>query len=426
MAAQQCFATAGGGRCRGRVPWGLYDGSASRAAARRRGEVRENADTLAAGPHGARTASIDAAAGGCPACSCPGLLAWHWLGSHHFFVATLGVSRSPKCEWRTPFARRTMSTTFPVRVKESAARGRDLVATRRIDAGDVVLTVAPFGIVPHDAFMLTVCCGCLQPCPLQRRCQGCAAVLLCADCATAGHRNALLHADECASLRQLRDDPAVRPARDGGGPDRSEASSAVNVADSSGLRLLLRLIYARNRERSGLLPALQLRNDAQDVIEDDTEAFESLEDNSHLFPTELNEAISEAAATAKYLVDPAARASTADYSGILARMFCNAFTLQQYRDPLRRTRQPKQEVGSGVFATAALINHSCRPNAEVRLSEDGFLDVVALRAVADGDTLSVSYLPLPLPGGGIEARRKELKAAFFFDCDCGCGSGIGD
>ncbi len=317
-----------------------------------------------------------------------------------------------------------MSSTFPVRVVESEARGRDLVATRRIDAGDVVLTVAPFGIVPNDEFMLTVCCGCLQHCPSHRRCKGCAAVLLCADCAAPGHRNALLHADECASLRQLRDDPAVRPQRDGGVTDQDGASSTRTGADSSGLRLLLRLIYARNRDQSGQLPELQLRNEALDVVEDDTEAFESLEDNSHLFPTELNEAISDAVATAKYLINPVARASTAEYSTILARMFCNAFTLQQYRDPLRRTRQPKQEVGSGVFATAALINHSCVPNAEVRLTEEGFLDVVALKTVVDSETLTVSYLPLPLPDGGAAARRKELKAAFFFDCDCGCGSGV--
>lgn len=314
-----------------------------------------------------------------------------------------------------------MSDSFPVTVAETEARGRDLVATRRIDAGDVVLTVAPFGIVPNDAFMLTVCCGCLQHCSLELRCKGCAAVLLCADCAVPGHRNALLHADECASLRQLREDPAVKVSRDSSSTDQEEAST-TSAADSSGLRLLLRLIYARKRCRSGLLPELQLRDDNLDVVEDDTEAFESLEDNSHLFPAELSEAVSDAVATAKYLVDPSARASTAEYSGILARMFCNAFVLQQYRDPLRRTRQPKQEVGSGVFATAALINHSCVPNAEVRLTEDGFLDVFTLRPVADGETLTVSYLPLPVPEGGVEARRKQLKEAFFFECDCGCGS----
>ena len=316
-----------------------------------------------------------------------------------------------------------MSGSFPVRVIQSETRGRDLIATQHIDAGDVVLTVAPFGIVPNDAFMLTVCCGCLQHCPLQRRCKGCDAVLLCEECATPGHRNSLLHADECASLRQLRNDPAVRPPSKGAsGMDQSEDALTGDAADTSGLRLLLRLIYARHRERSGLLPELQLRDASLDVIEDDIEAFESLEDNSHLFPEELNDAIADAVATAKYLIDPAARASTTEYSGILARMFCNAFALQQYRDPLRRTRQPKQEVGSGVFATAALINHSCVPNAEVRLTDDGFLEVLALSPIVDGETLTVSYLPLPLPDGNAATRRKELKAAFFFDCDCGCAS----
>ena len=103
-----------------------------------------------------------------------------------------------------------MSGEPPVRVEESAARGRDLVADEPLPAGRTVLTVAPLAAVPSDAFMLTVCCGCLQHCPSSRRCVGCGTVLLCEACGETGHRNRELHDDECASLRQLRTDPSLR------------------------------------------------------------------------------------------------------------------------------------------------------------------------------------------------------------------------
>ena len=169
-------------------------------------------------------------------------------------------------------------------------------------------------------------------------------------------------------------------------------------------------------------------------MEDDLEALESLEDNSAKFPPQLLEDLADAAARAKYLVAPAARASAAEYSSLLARMFCNAFALSATRDPMRRTRQPKCEIGSGLFASVvrraalatlfgvvhisftsafaflavpvfllpprcsnsfhecsiayscscrqALINHSCQPNAEVQLTDTGHLRVVTIVAVA--------------------------------------------
>ena len=100
--------------------------------------------------------------------------------------------------------------SLPVTVRESAERGRDLVATEPLGAGRVVLTAAPLAAVPSDAFALSVCCGCLRHCSPSRRCPSCGAVLLCEGCAAPGHRHALLHADECDSLRQLREDPVVR------------------------------------------------------------------------------------------------------------------------------------------------------------------------------------------------------------------------
>ena len=310
--------------------------------------------------------------------------------------------------------------SLPVTVRESVERGRDLVATEQLGAGRVVLTAAPLAAVPSDAFALSVCCGCLRHCSPSRRCPSCGAVLLCEGCATPGHRHALLHADECDSLRQLREDPVVRqrsrrrtPAAGGG--------RTADTADTSGLRLLLRLVYAARRERLGTMPPLQLPQPEQEVIEDDFEAMASLEDHSHLFPADLSVAVSDAAARAKYLLSPSARMGTDQYEGFLARVFCNSFALHRFRDPHGRTRQPKAEVGSGVFPSIALMNHSCGPNCEVELTDEGFLRVVTREDVAAGDALTLSYLPLPIPPPpyGVAGRHRDLKNAFFFECDCG-------
>ena len=219
---------------------------------------------------------------------------------------------------------------------------------------------------------------------------GCGAVLLCEACAMPGHRHAALHADECASLRQLRDDPVVRQrgacSSVGGGPS--------GAADTSSLRLLLRLIYAAHRERNGTLPPLQLIDESLDVIEDDFDSMDTLEDRSDSFPTDLLDSISDAAARAKYLLSAGAVGTHATHRcvqlqaifltgclclrtevidgrvrglpvtsfaikksmialsflrwgacGSRSRMFTNSFALQAYRDPTARTRQLKQEAG---------------------------------------------------------------------------------
>ena len=55
----------------------------------------------------------------------------------------------------------------------------------------------------------------------------------------------------------------------------------------------------------------------------------------------------------------------------------------------------------------------------MQLTVEGFLRVVTVVAVAEGEPLTLSYLPLPIALGGLAQRHADLKAAFFFDCDCG-------
>jgi hypothetical protein len=82
---------------------------------------------------------------------------------------------------------------------------------------------------------------------------------------------------------------------------------------------------------------------------------------------------------------------------------------------------------------AALANHSCLPNCQVESSNASDADadaaaagggagcgglrvmLVALRDIAPGEELTVSYVPVTQP---LEARRSELAARHGFRCEC--------
>lgn len=69
----------------------------------------------------------------------------------------------------------------------------------------------------------------------------------------------------------------------------------------------------------------------------------------------------------------------------------------------------------GVFANVSRLNHSCRPNAKhVWNAKLGVQTVYIVRDVAEGEELTLSYLP-----GGTSSERKEtLREHFGFECRC--------
>lgn len=73
------------------------------------------------------------------------------------------------------------------------------------------------------------------------------------------------------------------------------------------------------------------------------------------------------------------------------------------------------EMARGIYPSASLFNHSCRPNAWAFFSEKAFIRIVALSNIKKGDEICISYL------NGFEApqlRRLELRRTFGFWCDC--------
>eukprot|EP00908_Phaeocystis_cordata_P013265 Transcript_24309.p1 GENE.Transcript_24309~~Transcript_24309.p1 ORF type:complete len:402 (-),score=133.37 Transcript_24309:29-1234(-) len=79
---------------------------------------------------------------------------------------------------------------------------------------------------------------------------------------------------------------------------------------------------------------------------------------------------------------------------------------------------PECVMGTALFDRLACINHSCAPNAEVWPSRDGSHEarLVARRAIAAGDEVTISYIDAN-QRAGVRERRREL-CEYGFVCAC--------
>lgn len=75
--------------------------------------------------------------------------------------------------------------------------------------------------------------------------------------------------------------------------------------------------------------------------------------------------------------------------------------------------------GGYIYEQASRINHSCQPNAVVRIQEkgDNTLQVKALTPIATNEAVSISYAGLYLYAD-TRARQRILRRDKYFDCTC--------
>lgn len=72
-------------------------------------------------------------------------------------------------------------------------------------------------------------------------------------------------------------------------------------------------------------------------------------------------------------------------------------------------------MGVGLARLVALMNHSCEPSCEVDFGEDAVAVVTALRPVAAGEELTISYINEERP---LAERQAALRADYRFACSC--------
>jgi len=72
--------------------------------------------------------------------------------------------------------------------------------------------------------------------------------------------------------------------------------------------------------------------------------------------------------------------------------------------------------GTGMFPVANCTNHSCDPNvASVTRHADLTLELVAIKPIAAGDELFISYIDESQPYAD---RQAQLRREYRFDCRC--------
>lgn len=93
----------------------------------------------------------------------------------------------------------------------------------------------------------------------------------------------------------------------------------------------------------------------------------------------------------------------------------DALTFRQIKINQHSMGSPMQpRLGSCLVPGAALINHSCRPNAH-HLSEGPELVVRSCRKIARNEEITISYID---PTQCFEERQRELFTAYAFTCKC--------
>ncbi|KAL9125868.1 MAG: hypothetical protein Q9175_008012 [Cornicularia normoerica] len=93
----------------------------------------------------------------------------------------------------------------------------------------------------------------------------------------------------------------------------------------------------------------------------------------------------------------------------------NALTFRQIKINEHSLDSPMQpRLGSCLVPGAALINHSCSPNAH-HLSEGPELVLRSCRKIAKNEEITISYID---PTQSFEERQKALSTAYAFDCQC--------
>lgn len=94
-----------------------------------------------------------------------------------------------------------------------------------------------------------------------------------------------------------------------------------------------------------------------------------------------------------------------DVYGLFGRISSNSFNI---------TNSELNSVGTGVYKTASLINHSCDPNC-IALFDGTDICIRSIKDIKPGEELLLTYVSLISP---LEIRQADLKEGYMFECKC--------
>ncbi|XP_022073815.1 histone-lysine N-methyltransferase SMYD1a [Acanthochromis polyacanthus] len=273
---------------------------------------------------------------------------------------------------------------------DAGKKGRGLRATKELNGGDVVFSESSFSAVVFDSLAMQVCHSCFRRQVNLHRCAQCKFAHYCdRTCQTACWNE---HKQECGAIKR------------------------VGKAPSENIRLAARVLWRMHKDTgivsdSQLVSVDQLEDHVADLSQEDLKKLQTDVDNF-----------------LEYWSCGRKQHSVDYISHIFGIIKCNGFTLSDQRG--------LQAVGVGLFPNLCLVNHDCWPNCTVILNHGNQsalnsalhsqrrIELRALRKIAEGEELTVSYVDyLNLSAD----RQKKLKEHFHFECTCEhCSKHIND
>ncbi|KAG8993352.1 hypothetical protein FRB94_010836 [Tulasnella sp. JGI-2019a] len=300
-----------------------------------------------------------------------------------------------------------------IRTYDTSGRG---IWTKTVGDGDsknIPAGTRLFAVQPHVSTLSTIhlsslCSACHRSAgPAEaalQRCVKCKIVWYCSKkCQTSDWQ---AHKHECASLQywMTSSTHATVPIL---APKNDDAGASI---PGEAIRCLGRLLWLKEKNKGRRwAKELDLMQSHRSVLQES--AQQPMTMLAHAFARYITASDTPSPETLNKWGVGSAR----DLLDIISRFTVNAFTL---------TNPPLTAVGVAVSPLAALINHSCIPNAVVvfprssRVFEAGSdpLEVVAIRDLRPGEEVLTSYVDISLPR---RLRLKELKDRYMFDCVCG-------
>ncbi|XP_067662654.1 histone-lysine N-methyltransferase SMYD3-like isoform X2 [Haliotis asinina] len=241
--------------------------------------------------------------------------------------------------------------------------------------GDVIVQVDPYAHVLGQKHRGTRCDSCFTCGKVLKKCTACMFLHYCSR--TCQKNDWLLHKDECPCLKRV----------------------APRIPTDS-VRLLLRLLIRLQR------------GDNQKAVCDSANwrPFEELETHSCeiLQDEKRSDLLAKATFTLRQMVgDSVSLPEAGDILDVFGRMVINTFSICDGE---------MQPIGSGVYLSPSLLDHSCVPNA-VAVFTGTTLSVRCLTDIPGDQPTQVliSYIDQLAPSC---ERRKQLKEQYYFTCQC--------
>lgn len=304
-----------------------------------------------------------------------------------------------------------LNASAKVRVLYNNVVGRHMVAGQDIKIGDVLVVDKPFATVLFPCFHKTHCYHCFTRVTVPIPCVQCSSIIFCSrQCREASWTNfhqyecqffALLDTSMCAKIGHL----------------------AIRLVMVLGLSRALE--YLRKREDQTAPSQENVGINSDGIYCSDYDSIYDMATHSDHRPSEQLFDFSVVSCLLMKILQLSGYVQIAEDShdfallgGLLLRHLqivqCNALRVIELQRPGRFDDLKPGELGIGLYPTAALVNHSCDPSADLNFFGDSVV-VRAIRNIQQDEEVAISYGPLFYESKA-GPRQTQLKGAYFFNC----------